>query len=525
MRSCRVFLLLLIARLAAAQPIDSLSSINSRLDEQNPVLSPDGKTLFFTISNNAQNVGGTKDLGDIWYSLLSETGWSTPVHGGKLINNGGHNTVAGFSSDGFQLFIMGHYATNGPPVSQGLSVSLRNGESWGAPQNIVIPYFKNKTPFQSGAVSADGRVLVFSAESYFTLGAEDIYVSVLSNGKWSEPKNLGKVVNTKMQDVSPSLSADNKRLYFASNGHGGAGSFDIFYSERLDDTWLNWSKPTSVEGKVNTEGRELFYRVFPAGSFYTSTLNSDGYGDIRYAQPEKRDSVIALASLQVQAEFKDTATVKMDEIVYDNSNGNVRMVNVAGKVLNAKTSEGVTASLHFISEGKTWEAASAGPGDYRTILPGVNEYHIRVEAPGYIGVLEKLDLRTQVLAELEMSFKLQPIEVGATVNLKSVLFQQSTPILLADSYDELDMVADFMLTNPKIEIELGGHTDNRGYHQLNMKLSRERVDEVKKYLVSKGIESKRITGRGYGGTRPIADNDADETRALNRRVEFTIVKD
>jgi OOP family OmpA-OmpF porin len=159
------------------------------------------------------------------------------------------------------------------------------------------------------------------------------------------------------------------------------------------------------------------------------------------------------------------------------------------------------------------------------VLPIGKEYHVKVEAKGFIGRYEKLDLRTHPAKDVEMNFSLQPIEIGTTVNLKSVLFVQSKPVLLEESYDELDMVVDFMKLNPSVMIQLSGHTDNRGRHEMNMKLSRERVDAVKAYLVSKGVESRRISGQGFGGTRPIADNDAEETRALNRRVEFTIMKD
>jgi outer membrane protein OmpA-like peptidoglycan-associated protein len=164
-------------------------------------------------------------------------------------------------------------------------------------------------------------------------------------------------------------------------------------------------------------------------------------------------------------------------------------------------------------------------GNYTILIPSVNEYVIKVEAPGFVGNMERLDIRTFEMKQLEMNFKLQQIEVGATVNLTNVLFQQSTSNLLPESSDELDMVADFMKSNPKVEIELAGHTDNRGLSVHNVKLSKERVEKVKEYLVSKGIDGKRITGQGYGGIKPIADNDAEETRKLNRRVEFTIVKD
>lgn len=125
---------------------------------------------------------------------------------------------------------------------------------------------------------------------------------------------------------------------------------------------------------------------------------------------------------------------------------------------------------------------------------------------------------------MEMNFKLQPIEVGTVVNLKSVLFELGTTDLVGESYDELNVVVDFLKTNPKVEIELEGHTDNRGDMNKNLVLSQQRVDMIKSYLVSKGISNKRISGKGYGGSRPIATSNTEEARKLNRRVEFRIVK-
>ena len=119
---------------------------------------------------------------------------------------------------------------------------------------------------------------------------------------------------------------------------------------------------------------------------------------------------------------------------------------------------------------------------------------------------------------------LQPVSVGTIINLGNVLFRQSTAILLEESYDELDMVVDFMNANPQIRIELSGHTDNRGDKALNIKLSTERVKRVKGYLVSKGISAKRIEGKGYGGSKPLGTNATEEGRRLNRRVEFKIIR-
>ncbi|HEX6891210.1 MAG TPA: OmpA family protein, partial [Chryseolinea sp.] len=173
------------------------------------------------------------------------------------------------------------------------------------------------------------------------------------------------------------------------------------------------------------------------------------------------------------------------------------------------------------TEQSTSAGASAG---YSIQLPSTQVYSVRIEADGYVSSMEKLDIQTYEMKDLELNFKLQPIEVGTTVNLKDVLFEQGKTNLLTQSYPELDLVVSFLKTNPKVKIELAGHTDNRGIPSQNVKLSQARVDKVKSYLVSKGIEGRRISGKGYGGSKPIASNDNEETRQLNRRVEFTIKK-
>jgi OmpA-OmpF porin, OOP family len=190
---------------------------NQRFNEQNPVLSPDGKTLYFTITNHTANIGGIKDPGDIWFSRLLGEQWSAPVHAGPAINNRSYNAVAGISADGKQLFLHGHYdGILGSAKTQGISVSKDNGLGWSSPENISIPYYMNKSPLLSGMVTDDGEVFVFSAETYGSFGVEDLYVSFQRNGKWTEPKNLGPSVNTVFQELSPALSPDRMTLYFSA---------------------------------------------------------------------------------------------------------------------------------------------------------------------------------------------------------------------------------------------------------------------------------------------------------------------
>ncbi|MBX2894227.1 MAG: OmpA family protein [Cyclobacteriaceae bacterium] len=511
MKTSFIFLVLLFSiNTAHAQ----FNLVNSGSDEQCPVISADGKTLYLTIANHAQNVGGVKDPGDIWISVWMGTEWSAPVHGGLVLNNRGYNGVAGISKSGNELFLFNHYAKSGElPTTQGISVSIRNNTGWTAPKNITIPYFRNKSEHISGQWHEDMQVFVFAAESYNTLGAEDLYVSFYLEGRWSEPTHLGNLVNTPLQEMSPSLSADGKFLFFASNGRrGGSGSFDIYMSERLDDTWKNWSIPVNMGPNVNTDGRELYFRKFENlnQAIFTSTNNSDGYGDIRLYQeklPEVQRVDTLLKITEAKREYKDA----------------IKRVKLSGRVTNSKSGRGIPARLIFRSDS-TYIAEASSNGEYSLTIPSTRIYTIEVENKGYINLAERLDIHTFELASLEMNFKLQPIEVGASVNLKSVLFELGTTELLEESYAELNVVVDFLNNNPKVEIELEGHTDNRGDRVKNVLLSQQRVEKIKAYLVSQGISSKRIRGKGFGGSRPIATNDSEEARKLNRRVEFRIIR-
>lgn len=490
----------------------SLNLVNTPYDELHPVVSPDGARLYFTRANHPDNVGGKTDPGDIWVSININGEWSAAIHAGNVINDRAFNAVIGFSADGTQMFLTGHYSgTSDPARTQGISVSRWTGNGWSKPENIFIPYYLNKSTLQSGHLSADGSVLVYSAEAYGSYGVEDIFISIkMPDGAWSEPRNAGNVVNTRFQELSPSLNADKTRLYFATNGRGGYGSFDIFYCERLDDTYTRWSEPVNLGPSVNTEGRELFYRLVPGkGAVFTTTKDSNGYGDIRYHD----NSTDSLPRPDTIVAFK-TKT-------YTELSGQIR---VYGKVTDARTGSAVRADILIKSEEKDWRIVSDPTQGYTLSLSPSGVFNIEIKSNGYITAYEQLDLQTRELKDLELNFRLQPVEVGTTVTLKHVLFKQGTPELLPESYEELDRVVEFLKANPKVEIELAGHTDNRGSYQALMDLSQKRVNRVKSYLVSKGIDPKRITGKGYGGTRPVASNDTEETRQLNRRVEFIIRK-
>lgn len=506
-------ILVVISTYSYSQPVNPFANINSPYDEQHPVVSADGNMLFITIAKHPQNIGGKKDPGDIWISVKEGETWSVPVHGGNILNNSSFNAVAGISKDGNQLYLLSHYKANGSsPSTQGISVSQRTKMGWSVPQNITIPYFLNRSSSLDGFWQEGQSVFVFAAESYSTQGAEDLYVSFNKGGAWSELVNLGNVINTPFQEMSPSLSADGNKLYFASNGRkDGLGSFDIYVSNRLDDTWTSWSDPVNLGAPINSDGRELYYREFSSLGFslFTTTRNSDGYGDVRMMKDSANNPI---------EEVKPPVVEVAPVVLADNS------IKISGRVTNSKTGEGIPAKLIFRSDS-VYSANASKEGTYSIGVKPFKAYSIEIQLAGYVNLSERLDIKSMDVNTLEMNFKLQPIEVGAVVNLKSVLFELGTTNLIEESYSELNVVVDFLKTNPKVEIELEGHTDNRGDVKKNLLLSQQRVDKIKSYLVSKGINAKRIKGKGFGGSQPIATNNTEESRRLNRRVEFRILKD
>ncbi|MGI9543217.1 MAG: OmpA family protein [Cyclobacteriaceae bacterium] len=535
--------LLVASNSAWAQEQEGLGVlINSPYDELDPVLDPTGTTLYFTRTKHPQNSGGKRDQGDIWISQLEGGQWSEAQNPGAPLNNNKKNTVIGFSANGSLMYLADSYTRKGM-TGKGITFSRKTPSGWSKPQVMPIDYFHNKSDLQSMCISEDGKIMILSVESFSTYGAEDLYVSFLqNNGKWSEPKNLGPIVNSKYQEMTPKLAADNVTLFFASNGHGGFGSRDIFSTKRIDDSWVNWSTPENLGRKVNTKGIELSYFIPSSGdyAYMVSTQNSDGYGDVKRVRikPEERpnnkiEPILASIDTVQKLPEPDTVIVITKEPVNETIEAIHEIVTnpkvtLEGSVSNSQTNNPVFATIWFqdLSGGidQSVVSSNVSTGDFSVNLPTSSRYKVTIKADGYLNYETEVELEPGNENQLNTDFALTPLEVGVTVQLENVLFEKSTTNLLQDSYPELDRVAQMMEDNPTMEIELSGHTDNRGSAKLNLKLSQDRVQTVVLYLVGKGVVRSRMTGRGFGGTRPISSNRSEETRKLNRRVEFTITK-
>lgn len=480
-------------------------NVNSPFVEAKPIISPDGKTLYFTRQNHPQNIGGKKDEGDIYVSKWENNQWSPAQNIGRPLNDGNANGITGVSPDGNTLLLINQYNAKGP-VQNGASISKRTKDGWSFPEKVEIEGHINKNPYADYFLANSGKVLLMAIEDQQSYGDQDIYVSFIKkDDSWTTPLNLGAIINTTKAEFSPFLAADNKTLYFASEGHPGFGGSDIFYTKRLDDSWQNWTTPKNLGKSINTPLWDAYYAIDAAGDFAYFVSNSGSATDLK--NNSKDIYKIALTS-----EFKPEPVVL-----------------VSGKVFNDKTKLPISADIVFetLPSGTEQGRAISNPSDgsYKIVLPRGNNYGFMAKAKGYIAVNENLDLTAiESYEEIERDLYLVPIEVGAVVKLNNIFFERSKATLLEESYPELKRLLEFMQENPTVDIELGGHTDNQGLAHLNLALSKSRVETVKAYLINKGISGKRIEAKPYGGIKPIASNASEVTRALNRRVEVTILK-
>lgn len=479
------------------------TKINSSVTDIAPIISADGQTLYFARGNHKNNYGGSMDEADIWYSVRQHDGtWSTAKNIGYPLNNSGVNVIVNAMPDGNTLFLEGLYNSDGSFKSdQGISITHRTNKGWSIPKQMKIDNFYNNNIYETYFFTTDQKVLIMSIERDDTFGDKDLYISFRrDNGTYTEPKNMGAVLNTFADESTPFMAPDNKTLYFSTSGLKGYGSNDIYMTKRLDDSWMRWSKPKNMGKSINTSSWDTYLSVSAKGdtAFLVSTASSYGFEDI---------FIIAMEQ-----------DVMPDPVVI-----------IKGKVMDEKTKMPVGAEITYqdLKTGNEVGIAQSDPktGKYQIVLPYGKLYGFRAEAKKYIAQNENIDLRTvSDYKEITRNLYLMKMEVGEVIVLNNVFFEQASPKLEETSHSELDRIAKIMKDNPNMKVELSGHTDNRGNKDKLMELSQQRVDAVKDYIVGKGIRENRIETKAYGGSKTIHKNDSELEHSKNRRVEFKILQ-
>lgn len=498
-------------------------NINSKYGEVAPIVSPDGKFLYFTRLNHPEN---TKDKSgkndkvlevpqDVWVSKLTKNGtWDIATNIGEPINNSANNAAATISADGKSLFVLNVYLPNGKYVA-GLSKATMKNKKWELPKQIRIVDFqalevydekvKVKKTVTEYAISSDEKYLVMGLRRSDTFGDKDLYVSFkTSDNSYAKPINLGQILNSAGNEGSPFLAADNKTLYFNSNGHPGYGDADIYVTTRLDESWTNWSEPVNLGPVINSPEWDGYITIPASGEFayFSSLKNSLGSDDIFKIKlfPSIKPQVVIMYDFQ----FKDKMTNKliMPQIRFEA----LDQVKDSTSIVNWTFDEETLLNKSILSTGKKYEltATLGGYGDFKVIVDLSKETKYK---------------------EIKAVFDLLPLVEGQKMVLQNLFFDQGKSIIKDESFEELEKVRKMMTENPQMEILLEGHTDNQGDMFKNIKLAEDRVQAVKEYITKDGaIDKKRIAIKSWGPYKPVVRNSTEEARKKNRRVEFTITK-
>lgn len=486
------------------------TNVNSNYSELNPLLSPDGKTLYFSRANHPGNVGGVNDNEDIWYSELDSTGQWKLARNLSQFNNEDPNFVSTISSitpDGKSaIIVLGNKNNSRGKSIAGVSISSNVDGTWTepVPLNIKDDYnFNEKANF---FLANNRRTLLMSVEREDSHGARDLYVSFMQDDSiWTAPMNLGDVINTAGEESAPFLAPDDKTLYFSSTGFSGYGGNDIYITKRLDDTWTNWSEPENLGPEINSSQEDLFFNI-PAASeyaYYSRGVNENNTDIFRVTLP----------------------IFKAPEV----------WVIVRGKVIDAATGNPLSAKIIYerLSDGKELGAvqSSGENGLYEFRLPAGSMYGVRVEMKDKISENQNLDLRNYTEARVidQKDILLEPIKVAAleekaTIVLNNVFFDFDKSVLKQESFPELSRIVKLLAERSEMAIEIAGHTDATGASDYNMKLSEQRAKAVSEYLGENGINKDRITVTFFGENVPVQSNDTPGGRKMNRRVEFKILK-
>lgn len=487
------------------EPYNLGPEVNSEFAEYFPCLTVDNNTLLFTRRlPEANSPAGFNE--DFYVSSRKDSTWTRALNIGKPINTALNEGAPSLSADGSLLIftaceLYGNYGGGRDGLgSCDLFYTLKQGENWTKPYNLG-PTINSKHWETQPSFSADGKTLYFVRGIRDRQGSRtgDIYSSTLkTDNSWSKPKKLNRNINTEGNEESVFIHPDGKTLYFASDGHLGMGSLDIFMSRK--DSSGEWGPAINLGYPINTHKNENSLLISSDGetAFFASD-RKDGYGDLDLYS------------------FKLPALYKAEAVTY-----------FAGKIFNKKNKKPLAAKFELIdlNSGEIVVESFSDPtdGKFLVSLPMGRKYALNATKEGYLFYSESFNLKEGSLAEpFQKNVPLSPIEVGEKIILKNIFFETAKYSLQKESKVELNKLIEFLNTNPSVKVEVSGHTDNVGSSAMNQELSENRAHSVVEFLIKKGIQKSRISAKGFGDLQPIATNDTKAGRAQNRRTEFKIL--
>lgn len=466
--------------------------VNSEKEDYGPTIGNADNVLLFTSKRNSHLEHGGKVYNeDLFYTIKSDTVWGYSEEF-KTINTPYNEGSASLSKDGKLLFFARCNSPDGLGNCDIYVAELKADSTWGDVKNLGDNI--NSVSWDSQpSLSHSGDTLFFASDRIGGFGFSDIYYSIKdAKGNWQKARNAGPIINTRGFEVSPFFHHRFNVLYFSSTGHPlNFGDFDIYKAYRAGDVW---AEPKNIGPLVNGSGSEYYF-----------TIDSES-STLYYARSTEEDiNNLDLFSFPVPMEAQPEA-----------------VVNLKGSLLNSETRQPMRGIVSIIDLDKGVEVAPKflrDDGSFDFQLINKRNYLLIIQGDDFFRIEELFFLD----GDHELNLETDPIE--PKMAFKSLEFENGKADILPAMRGDLDKLADFLLDHPKAKLNISGHTDSAGNPEANLLLSQARADAIKAYLIYEfKIDASRIEARGFGSSRPIVDEETDEDRKLNRRVEFEITR-
>jgi outer membrane protein OmpA-like peptidoglycan-associated protein len=463
--------------------------INSDKPDYGPAIGNVDYLLLFTSKRNPHRDRNTFNE-DIFYSAKIDGAWqdATPF---KTINTLYNEGSAALSLDGKYLYFS---RCNSPDVLGSCDLfvaTLKRDSTWGFIKNLG-PAVNSAGWDSHPALSHSGDTLFFASNRIGGFGLSDIYFSVRDkNGNWSQARNLGPIINTQKSEVSPFFHHRFNVLYFSSDGHPlNFGDFDIYKSYFNNHSW---NEPQNIGPLVNGEGSEYYF-----------TIDSQSH-DLYYARSAADDiNNLDLFSFPVPMEARPEAVVQVTGSIKTPEGKPVR-----GIVSIIDMDEGVEVAPRYLRADGSFDFRLINKRNYLLIVQGDDFF--RIEDLFFLDGNRQIDR----IAE--------PIE--SRIAFRSVEFEHGKADILPSMHSDLNKIGNFLVDHPDMQLEISGHTDSAGREETNLKLSQDRADAIRGYLISLyKVREDRVLARGYGSSKPLVAERTEEDKQLNRRVEFQITR-
>lgn len=525
------------------QPVDVKithlsNNINSEYPDYAPTLNGEETLMVFTSrrpedNSNASVAADLVYYEDIYYSEFKDGKWSAAKNMKGPLNTNYHNSSVAISPDGQEMIL--YQDGNGGDL---YLTKKKSDNTWSDPKpmdGINSEYLEN-----SASLTSDNKVVYFTSNRPGGYGGTDIYRAEFIKGRWTNITNLGPLVNTEMDEDGVFISANRVNLYFSSNGHAGMGDMDL-YRTRRDSINGAWQEPVNLGYPINSPENDIYFVLNKDESAaYISSVRQENIGEqdiykvdmTNWSPPDiKRLDYAELFAENASIErsiIAQTPIVDKDPKSATPKPAETGEATISITVYDAMSNDKLNSQVFLRgSDGSKYEMSNPERGVYSAKLKTNGSeatiYKMEINSIGYAPQIASIYLGGVIESDINFidTIRMQKLAVNVPTLIDIYFGHDSDEPL---SFNGIQDFINMMERSPTMLIEIGGHTDSLGPEEYNQMLSQRRADAVKKYLERLGVDGKRINAVGYGESRPVAPNDSQEGRRLNRRTEFTIIR-